>query len=755
MKKVSKYGFTLIELLIAVIIVAVLIAVAVPQYKRAVLKSRYSALLPIARHIKTAQEVYYLGNSYYSDDLRRLDLEATGTITSADTVTYGDNTKVQISTTPGDEEEEDDAYIYVLTSKKGLNNNYIMYQEHSKNYAGNIHCEAKEGDADAQWLCEKGMHGQKLEEGSITPGYTTYILTGNPGDGTFGKDCEGDGTKAVTCPIGCVEVTITGKCNRNIGKWEYEEDFSACPQSTPDTTAACDNGVSGQMTRTLTCKSDKSGWDVSAWDKSACCDPNTKPATQYSCYDNDANTCGTKTRPVTCDANGQWVADDNGWTGTCNAKEPLEAPCADGYLGTRTRTATCGENATNWDYGAWNESTCQKLFSGGCSAAQALGYACELITDDSGKEVQRICATMSGKYICRTRAYEADGSYSSITCAAYETGASGACKTGTTTDAMEVTYDANGNLTFIAACNRVSSDGKSCTSYASNGPRHYTYDSDGNLLSWRRCGNAASDGSCSTYSTGGTSNGYDYTYDSNGNQISMRACSTISSDGTCTAYNQINSYVYTYDSNGNMLSKRRCQTLAADGTCATYASGSDSFSYDYTYDSNGNMINSASCYGVTAEGVCSSYYASLTSAYTYDANGNQTARLGGCNQVASDGTCGSYSYAHVYAYDTSGNQISQRMCKLTNGTCSSYYTYDNYEYTYDANGNKTSERTCSSVAEDGTCSSYSRASVYFYDDKGKQISGTSCSGSNINTDTGDCITYNGLGGVSAEGNPPV
>ncbi|MBP5404329.1 MAG: prepilin-type N-terminal cleavage/methylation domain-containing protein, partial [Elusimicrobiaceae bacterium] len=41
-------GFTLLELLIAVIIIAVLVLVAWPQYKHAVLKSRYSALLPVA-----------------------------------------------------------------------------------------------------------------------------------------------------------------------------------------------------------------------------------------------------------------------------------------------------------------------------------------------------------------------------------------------------------------------------------------------------------------------------------------------------------------------------------------------------------------------------------------------------------------------------------------------------------------------------------------------------------------------------------
>ena len=182
-------AFTLMELMVAVIIIAVLAAVAVPQYKKAVLKSRFSTLLPVAQRIKSAQETYYLGNHYYSDNLNELDVDVPGTITGATVATYGDNITAKISA-PSEEEEERDAYSYVLASKAGLNNNYIVYQEHSKNYPGNIHCEAKNEDDEAQWLCEKGLNGQKVEEGSITPGYTTYIIEGSLSDGTFLKECK-------------------------------------------------------------------------------------------------------------------------------------------------------------------------------------------------------------------------------------------------------------------------------------------------------------------------------------------------------------------------------------------------------------------------------------------------------------------------------------------------------------------------------------------------------------------------------------
>ena len=75
---VKRAGFTLIELLVVVLIVGILAAVAVPQYQKAVWRSRGAEMMTQLRALGEAQQRYYMVNGKYAVKIDELDISYEG-----------------------------------------------------------------------------------------------------------------------------------------------------------------------------------------------------------------------------------------------------------------------------------------------------------------------------------------------------------------------------------------------------------------------------------------------------------------------------------------------------------------------------------------------------------------------------------------------------------------------------------------------------------------------------------------------------
>ena len=192
-------GFTLIEILVVILIIGILAGFALPWYERAIFKSRFHTTIPNVRAIAEAQEVYYIAQDKYAEAADDLDIE-----------NVGDDNPVEV--TIGSEEK----YKFVRGyNKKAPSVRYVIYQMHSENFPGNIHCEAERGNEMAEWLCEEELQGVKIPHGSLDgDAYATYILKGKLEDGSFSQIYY-DGENLVLVNGDTCQAGTTGGCSNS------------------------------------------------------------------------------------------------------------------------------------------------------------------------------------------------------------------------------------------------------------------------------------------------------------------------------------------------------------------------------------------------------------------------------------------------------------------------------------------------------------------------------------------------------------
>lgn len=131
----DKKGFTLIEMLIVVLIIAILAAIALPYYDKAILKAETRGVLVNLKAIGEAQRRHYLATGSYTTNKSDLDIEISYPTGRFFESYYNFNSK----------------YAEVRGSYKGTRFYIAYYYSPNMDY---VFCAAQTGNSEANKICQ-------------------------------------------------------------------------------------------------------------------------------------------------------------------------------------------------------------------------------------------------------------------------------------------------------------------------------------------------------------------------------------------------------------------------------------------------------------------------------------------------------------------------------------------------------------------------------------------------------------------------
>ena len=133
-------GFTLIELLVVVLIIGILASTALPQYTKAVEKSRATEAITLVSDIAKAESVYALGTNSFTNDLNALDIQMPNINATTTSKAETKNFDIQVvAISP----------LQVVATRKGTVNKYSIVGSMPLNGSLQVWCKAGEGYAAA------------------------------------------------------------------------------------------------------------------------------------------------------------------------------------------------------------------------------------------------------------------------------------------------------------------------------------------------------------------------------------------------------------------------------------------------------------------------------------------------------------------------------------------------------------------------------------------------------------------------------